>query len=275
MSEIEDEVVSLHQEFDWLLQEEVTVILEQLQSIVIECARRFPNTWNPTHGVESLVKSEKFLLTNSSPSSGQPTTDQIQAVVTLVGDNISHADIHLKLHKHSIPSHRTLVQNDCQWKLQQIQDAGNHLSLALQTLSSLPTLHPNRKLDFGSAEEVVHVVNNLMGCLQRGRACLLIPKKRTITELQHSRNMKSLQPPLPGDLALSFYVQSHKLVFAVYHILSKEATQGPLKFDVFQAESSVPWLSEAIVLFTVSLQLCQQLKDKVAVFSQYKEMNIM
>ncbi|KFM70671.1 Protein rogdi, partial [Stegodyphus mimosarum] len=78
-----------------------------------------------------------------------------------------------------------------------------------------------------------------MGCLLRGRACLLIPKKRTINELQHSRNMKSLQPPLPGDLAISFYVQSHKLVFAVYHILSKEA-QGPLKFDVFQAESSVP-----------------------------------
>lgn len=46
---------------------------------------------------------------------------------------------------------------------------------------------------------------------------------------------KSLQPPLPGDLALSFYVQSHKLVFAVYHILSKEKeAQGPPKFDVFQ-----------------------------------------
>ncbi|KAG8199807.1 hypothetical protein JTE90_000899 [Oedothorax gibbosus] len=272
MSEIEDEVVSLHQEFDWLLQEEVTVILEELHDIVLECARRFPDC-EQLYGVDSLVKNEKFLLTNTSTSGGS-ATDTIQAVVTLIGDDICHADILLKLHKHSVPSHRTIVQNDCQWKLQQIQDAGNHLSLALQIFASLPPTNSHGKLNFENAEEVIHVVNNLMGCLQRGRSCLLIPKKRTIVELQKSRNVKSLQPPLPPDLAVSFYVQSHKLVFAVYHILSKEA-QGPPKFDVFQAESSVPWLSEVLVLFTVSLQLCQQLKNKVAVFAQYKEMNLL
>lgn len=255
----------MQQEFDWLLQEEVPVILAQLQNIVLECSRRFPIL---NHDTESLVKSEKFILTNTSASS----LDQIKAIVTLSGDNIIHADVHLKLHKHSIPSHRTLVQNDCQWKLQQIQDAGNHLLSALQMFSSLPSVSSDGKLEFQSAEEVEQIVNNLMGCLQRGRACLIIPKKRTIDELQLSRNMKSLQPPLPSDLAVSFYVQSHKLVFAVYHIISKDA-QGQTKFDVFQAESSVPWLSEVLVLFTVSLQLCQQLKDKVAVFSQYKELN--
>ncbi|GIY72413.1 protein rogdi, partial [Caerostris extrusa] len=116
MSDIEDEVQSLHQEFDWLLQEEVTVILEQLHDVILECARRFPGS--EQHNVESLVKSEKFLLLNTS-SSGGSTTDTIQAVVTLVGDNICYADISLKLHKHSVPSHRTIVQNDCQWKLQQ------------------------------------------------------------------------------------------------------------------------------------------------------------
>ncbi|GFQ66481.1 protein rogdi [Trichonephila clavata] len=271
MSEIEDEVLSLHQEFDWLLQEEVTVILEQLHDIILECARRFPAS-EELYGVESLVKSEKFLLATTS-STGGSVTDNIQALVTLVGDDICYADIVLKLHKHSVPSHRTIVQNDCQWKLQQIQDAARHLSNALQIFSSLPPTNSKGKLTFHSAEEVVHVVNSLMGCLQRGRSALLIPKKRTINELQRSRNVKSLQPPLPPDLAVSFYVQSHKLVFAVYHILSKES-KGPPKFDVFQAESSVPWLSEVLVLFSVSLQLCQQLKNKVSVFAQYKEMNI-
>ncbi|XP_042909172.1 protein rogdi isoform X2 [Parasteatoda tepidariorum] len=194
MAEIEDEVVTLHQEFDWLLQEEVTVILEEIHDIILECARRFPDS-DELYGVESLVKSEKFLLTNTS-STGGSTTDTIQAIVTLSGDNISYADVLLKLHKHSVPSHRTIVQNDCQWKLQQIQDAGNHLALALQIFSSLPAANMDGKLEFQSAEEVIH------------------------------------------------------------------------------AESSVPWLSEVLVLFTVSLQLCQQLKNKVAVFAQYKEMNV-
>lgn len=42
----------------------------------------------------------------------------------------------------------------------------------------------------------------------------------------------------------------------------------------YQADTSVPWLSEALVLFTVGLQFCQQLKDKVSVFTQYKDMHM-
>ncbi|GFY60526.1 hypothetical protein TNIN_279971, partial [Trichonephila inaurata madagascariensis] len=89
MSEIEDEVLSLHQEFDWLLQEEVTVILEQLHDIIVECARRFPAS-EELYGVETLVKSEKFLLATTS-STGGSVTDNIQALVTLVGDDICYA----------------------------------------------------------------------------------------------------------------------------------------------------------------------------------------
>lgn len=70
-------------------------------------------------------------------------------------------------------------------------------------------------------------------------------------------------PNLPDDLAISFYLQSHKLIFAVYQLTN---VQGTMKFDSFQADSSVPWLNEVLVFLTVSLQLCQQLKDKVKVF---------
>ncbi|KAL1428479.1 hypothetical protein MTO96_002854 [Rhipicephalus appendiculatus] len=97
-------------------------------------------------------------------------------------------------------------------------------------------------------------------------------EKRTIDEILGSRNMKSLQPPLPQDLGASFYVQSHKLIFAVYYV--HKDSHGQPKFDVFQAETSVPWLSEVLVLFTIALQLCQQLKDKVGVFYQYREFHI-
>lgn len=73
---------------------------------------------------------------------------------------------------------------------------------------------------------------------------------------------KSLAPNLPDDLAISFYLQSHKLIFAVYQLTN---IQGTMKFDSCQAECSVPWLNEVLVLFTVALQLCQQLKDKVCI----------
>ncbi|XP_008486305.1 protein rogdi-like [Diaphorina citri] len=44
-----------------------------------------------------------------------------------------------------------------------------------------------------------------------------------------------------------------------------------MKFEQYQAENSIPWLNEVLVLFTVALQLCQQLKDKINVFAQYKD----
>lgn len=71
---------------------------------------------------------------------------------------------------------------------------------------------------------------------------------------------KSLSPNLPDDLAISFYLQSHKLIVALYQLSNNH---GIMKFDSSHAECSVPWLNEVLVLFTVGLQLCQQLKDKV------------
>jgi len=77
---------------------------------------------------------------------------------------------------------------------------------------------------------------------------------------------KSLAPSLPEDLAISFYIQSHKLIFAVYQLSN---VHGTMKFDSHQAECSIPWLNEVLVLFTVALQLCQQLKDKVMLYATF------
>lgn len=151
---------------------------------------------------------------------------------------------------------------------------------------------------YRSSDEVLHILSNILGALQRGRTSLVIPKKKPIDELMKSRNMvrktnstpslismtnflflekylcipqKSLAPNLPDDLAISFYLQSHKLIFAVYQLTN---IQGTMKFDSCQAECSVPWLNEVLVLFTVALQLCQQLRDKISVFSQYKDFTV-
>jgi len=71
---------------------------------------------------------------------------------------------------------------------------------------------------------------------------------------------KSLNPNLPENLAISFYIQSYKLVLAIYQL---ENAHGSVKYETQQAECSVPWLNDALVLLTIALQLCQRLKDKV------------
>lgn len=72
---------------------------------------------------------------------------------------------------------------------------------------------------------------------------------------------KSLVPPLPSDLALSFYLQGWKLVFAVYHLTTDKS--GAAKFSRYQAEAVVPWINEVLLLLTVGMQTAQQLRDKV------------
>lgn len=46
-------------------------------------------------------------------------------------------------------------------------------------------------LIYSSSEEVLHILRNLLGCLQRGRTSLIVPRKRTIDDLIKSRNMVS------------------------------------------------------------------------------------
>lgn len=58
-----------------------------------------------------------------------------------------------------------------------------------------------------------------MGSLLRSRTALVIPKKRTLEDLVNSKNVKALVPPLPREVAVSFYLQSCNLIFAVYHMV--------------------------------------------------------
>jgi len=152
---------------------------------------------------------------------------------------------------------RTSITQDSPWKIQQIQDAANHLQQAIYHIDNAdePTI------EFKSSDEVIHILSNILGALQRGRTSLVVPRKKPIDELMKSRNMKSLSPNLPEDLAISFYIQSHKLIFAAYQLTNN---QGTMKFESTQAECSVPWLNDVLVLFTIALTLCQQLKDKVS-----------
>ena len=180
---------------------------------------------------------------------------------------ISHADINLKLPR---PGTKDLYQNtsvreDSPWRLQQIQDAGNHLQLAITHLAGVDKRH-----EFKSAAEVDSFLSRIMDALQRGRNVLVNPTKRTLEELHKSKNVKALQPPLPPELALSFYLQGFKLIFAVYHIIQEKNVS---RFNRYQAECVVPWVNDVLLLLTIGMQTIQQLKDKVNIFNQYEDLN--
>lgn len=114
-----------------------------------ECAHRFPV---PLYGNDGR-KQDKFILTVPQ--------DHLKCVVTLTGDSISHAvsnsrsiqllELELILHLHFTPTQdisfkvqraqtavqRTTINQDSPWKLQQVQDAANHLQQAIHHIDNV------------------------------------------------------------------------------------------------------------------------------------------
>lgn len=100
------------------------------------------------------------------------------------GHLLKFQEITMKIQRQQNVIYRTSIQADSPWKLQQVQDAGNHLQHALQHIESV-----DPDYSFRSSEEVLHLLGDILGCLQRGRTSLIVPRKRTIDDLMKSRNM--------------------------------------------------------------------------------------
>ncbi|XP_005749691.1 protein rogdi homolog isoform X3 [Pundamilia nyererei] len=235
----------------------------------------------PTPGFENQLKQENFILGSST------SMDQVKGVLTLQGEVLTQADINLKVAKSSQVLHFQF-REDKQWKLQQIQDARNHVNQALQLLSSR-----DESYHFKSGAEVNKLMDGVMLQLTRARNRLTTPASMTLPELAASGLMKMFSPPIPGDVMVNFYINLSKLCLTVYqlHVLPANTTKnfkpagssvlhspGAMfelnnnRFEVshvHKVECVVPWLSDTLVFFTISLQLCQQLKDKISVFSSF------
>ncbi|KAA8585763.1 hypothetical protein FQN60_004457 [Etheostoma spectabile] len=207
--------------------------------------------------------------------------DQVKGVLTLQGEALTQADINLKVAKSSQVLHFQF-REDKLWKLQQIQDARNHVTQALQLLSSRDDSY-----HFKTGAEVNKLMDAVMLQLTRARNRLTTPASMTLPELATSGLMKMFSPPMPGDVMVNFYINLSKLCLTVYqlHVLPPNTTKnfkpagssvlhnpGAMfelnnnRFEVshvHKVECVVPWLNDTLVFFTISLQLCQQLKDKL------------
>ncbi|XP_031451299.1 protein rogdi homolog [Phasianus colchicus] len=267
----------LEEEFKWLLQEEVHAVLKQLQDILKEASHRFAL---PAGGSEGAAKQENFVLSVAG-------MDQVKGVLTLQGDALCQADLNLKMPRSNQLLHFTF-REDKQWKLQQIQDARNHVNQAIYLL-----MNRDVNYHFKTGSEVLKLMDAVMLQLSRARNRLTTPATLTLPEIASSGLTKMFSPALPPDILVNFYINLNKLCLTVYqlHVLQPSTTKnfkpaggsilhnpgamfefGNQRYEVshvHKMECVVPWLNDALVFFTVSLQLCQQLKDKISVFSSY------
>ncbi|XP_015150274.2 protein rogdi homolog isoform X2 [Gallus gallus] len=240
----------LEEEFKWLLQEEVHAVLKQLQDILKEASHRFAL---PVGGSEGAAKQESFVLSVAG-------MDQVKGVLTLQGDALCQA----------------------------IQDARNHVNQAIYLL-----MNRDVNYHFKTGSEVLKLMDAVMLQLSRARNRLTTPATLTLPEIASSGLTKMFSPALPPDILVNFYINLNKLCLTLYqlHVLQPSTTKnfkpaggsilhnpgamfefGNQRYEVshvHKMECVVPWLNDALVFFTVSLQLCQQLKDKISVFSSY------
>lgn len=274
------ELYVLHQEYEWVMTEELPTAYSQLKHVLQDCLNLYP----PTDGSHA-PKTDKYVM-SAAPHT---THDHVKAIVTVMGDTITQADINVKVggtdSKRGVstanvagvgssstgsagPSNhnlqRTSVTPDAPWRLQQIQDSCNYLKQALLVLNNSQS---SPKTSGGSQAEL----GKISALIQNSRQCLLVPRRKTIEELLASMNMKALSPPLSQDTAISFYVQGHKLVLAVYQIGCATSGSSNVKFESVHAECPLPWLSRALAALTTGLHLTYSINDKISVFSQYKD----
>ncbi|XP_065588356.1 protein rogdi homolog [Cyrtonyx montezumae] len=271
------ERVVLEEEFKWLLQEEVHAVLKQLQDILKEASQRFAL---PAGGSEGAAKQESFVLSAVG-------MDQVKGVLTLQGDALCQADLNLKMPRSNQILHFAF-REDKQWKLQQIQDARNHVNKAIYLL-----MNRDVNYHFKTGSEVLKLMDAVMLQLSRARNRLTTPATLSLPEIASSGLTKMFNPVLPPDILVNFYINLNKLCLTVYqlHVLQPSTNKNfkpaggsilhnpgaMFEFSnqryevshVHKMECVVPWLNDALVFFTVSLQLCQQLKDKISVFSSY------
>uniref|UniRef100_A0A667I223 Protein rogdi homolog n=2 Tax=Boreoeutheria TaxID=1437010 RepID=A0A667I223_LYNCA len=202
------------EEFRWLLHDEVHAVLRQLQDILKEASLRFTLPCSGT-GTEGPAKQENFIL-------GSCSTDQVKGVLTLQGDALSQADVNLKIPRNNQLLHFAF-REDKQWKLQQIQDARNHVSQAIYLLANR-----DESYQFRTGAEVLKLMDAVMLQLTRARNRLTTPATLTLPEIAASGLTRMFAPALPSDLLVNVYINLNKLCLTVYqlHALQPNSTKN-------------------------------------------------
>nr|XP_058963972.1 protein rogdi homolog [Pocillopora verrucosa] len=279
---LEDEDMQvLRLEFEWLLREHVPKVLIQLGNILQECSKCLKLTSVPSKGptgeLQGEIKPQDYFMLST------PNSDALKGYVAVEGENISKADLKFKLPKVSSSGFRVFVRERLPWKLKQIQDAINYLQLAIEKVQETKA-----NCKFSSGKEVSKVVEEITSLLTKGKTRLSLPDKTPVLDMLASGDQRVFKPGLPDDVVAYFCLNSDKLVLSIYTLTTlpvpPQSSKPPQENDPvgqtfefnnkwmeitshFEVDCSIPRLSDSVLLIGAALRLCQQLKDKFAVFS--------
>lgn len=264
----------LRLEFNWLLAEEIPSVFDQLKAIIQTSIKKFKSGAG-IPGAAHIAKGNNFLLS-------LPNSDAVKGLINISGDSVIKAELRFKFPKLSSSGIGSFIFEQCPWKLPQLQDASNHLEMALDEIKEQEYCGNST-----CGKQVMELMNKIMSSLGRAKACLIVPEKKPLSEVMCINAQKVLNPPVPEELLISFHVNCDKLVLSVYvlNILTAPASQKSIQLDhasvgyAFESNGkwfevinkveiicTVPWLKDLIVWINTAQQICQQLNDKINIF---------
>lgn len=148
-------------------------------------------------------------------------TETIRGSLKLLHDTICSMELLLKPNK-TQPAFKASFRTDKQWKLQQIQDAYNHLKQAGEFLRSMQD-------ENFTPEGLVIALDSIIKLLTRCKQRLHSPTKLPLRALIGSAFSKMFTPSLPGDTLVNFYVLEDKLVMTSYTVQQAATSTVPIK----------------------------------------------
>ncbi|EGT56712.1 hypothetical protein CAEBREN_20956 [Caenorhabditis brenneri] len=196
-------------------------------------------------------------------------SDNLKAAVTLLDDNVIQAEVTVKYPKAGGGFYRAVAQPDVQWKLQQLQDLGNHiarvtimLSDLLEEVSFLKGETNENMFNSNTGKRILDELKMAMNEIALARNSIMLPRKRSLLELCYFPPTRKFVPPLPQDQLISFYISCCRLVCASYQMVPK--TVHPQGLSVFMAEAQLPHLDEVIKHLNIVMSILQKLINYLA-----------
>lgn len=267
---------ALAKEFAWLMETEFQTKFRAIGAYIEECAKQFSVVLNPSSGIEH----RPILIT--APNQG----DAVLCTATIDGDKISKADMTLKLPGRVNKPIKTSIKEHGPWKLKQIQDSANYFMKARQKYSHLQYT----KDTFRRPGQIRKAFEEVAEYLRQAEGIMVLPKPTSMQEIYTTKQREQLKPDLPEDVALHFHISSANLVLTILTVthttrpaLARPATaemdsvswvgmtfdHGSNTYEVsnqIQVRAPVPWLAAVLKLLQETLEITQDLVDKVKVF---------
>nr|XP_039248846.1 protein rogdi homolog [Styela clava] len=251
------------------------------------------------HEIDSVVSQLNALLSASislfySPCSKYPlryhdngsNVNAIQGSVVFHEDTLCSMEMLVKSTK-TASAVKSTFRDDKQWKLQQIQDAINHLKLATSALNVFPKSSRNGQNQY-SKGYIIDVLDKINRSINMCRMRLFSPCKLSLEALVSSGIVKMFTPPLPGDTIVNFFILEDSLVVTHYTVQQSHTTisknsqhnnpaslfhpvgaileHGGTLYEVataHKADCPIPWLKKILVATDICLQLTNELREKL------------